>query len=311
MPSPSHPASPRVLALIAPMTQLNTPYPSTAYLTGFLRSRGIDARQADLALALVLELLSGAGLERLRDQARRLNPLSNDPGVLHFLARFDDIHAAAPRVLAFLQGRDPTLAHRIVSRAFVPEGPRFAALEAYADDGSGDLLRLEVSSDFKYELYFGPKKAGDFEVKAGGLTILVDRASAKRANGITIEWVETADGGAFRIDNPAEPPSVKPLSVTELKAWLDRGDKLEIFDVRGDDERARAKIDAAKKFDESAEAYVRTLPKSTTIVMQCHHGGRSRRAAERLVAEGFTRVYNLEGGIDAWSVKVDPKVARY
>ncbi|MBL8606823.1 MAG: Grx4 family monothiol glutaredoxin [Myxococcales bacterium] len=180
-----------------------------------------------------------------------------------------------------------------------------------ADDGSGDLLRLEVSSDFKYELYFGPKKAGDFEVKAGGLTILVDRASAKRANGITIEWVETADGGAFRIDNPAEPPSVKPLSVTELKAWLDRGDKLEIFDVRGDDERARAKIDAAKKFDESAEAYVRTLPKSTTIVMQCHHGGRSRRAAERLVAEGFTRVYNLEGGIDAWSVKVDPKVARY
>lgn len=140
MPSPSHPASPRVLALIAPMTQLNTPYPSTAYLTGFLRSRGIDARQADLALALVLELLSGAGLERLRDQARRLNPLSNDPGVLHFLERFDDIHAAAPRVLAFLQGRDPTLAHRIVSRAFVPEGPRFAALEAYADDGSGDPL---------------------------------------------------------------------------------------------------------------------------------------------------------------------------
>lgn len=180
-----------------------------------------------------------------------------------------------------------------------------------ADDGSGDLLRLEVSSDFKYELYFGPKKAGDFEVKADGLTILVDRASAKRANGITIEWVETPDGGAFRIDNPAEPPSVKPLSVTELKAWLDRGDRIELFDVRGDDERARAKIDAAKKFDEAAEAYVRTLPKNTTIVMQCHHGGRSRRAAERLVAEGFSRVYNLEGGIDAWSVKVDPKVARY
>ena len=50
-----------MLSFIAPMTQLNTPYPSTAYLTGFLRSRGIDAVQEDLALKLVLRLLSPAG----------------------------------------------------------------------------------------------------------------------------------------------------------------------------------------------------------------------------------------------------------
>jgi hypothetical protein len=54
----------RVLSLIPPMTQLNTPYPSTAYLTGFLRSRGVDAVQEDLALALVLQLLSRDGLRR-------------------------------------------------------------------------------------------------------------------------------------------------------------------------------------------------------------------------------------------------------
>ena len=57
---------PRVLSLIPPMTQLNTPYPSTAYLTGFLRSRHIDAHQVDLALALVLELFSPAGLAPYR-----------------------------------------------------------------------------------------------------------------------------------------------------------------------------------------------------------------------------------------------------
>ncbi len=51
----------RVLSIIPPMTQLNTPYPSTAYLTGFLRSRGIDAVQEDLALALVLKLFSAEG----------------------------------------------------------------------------------------------------------------------------------------------------------------------------------------------------------------------------------------------------------
>ena len=67
---PSLPASParsaddfRVLSVIPPMTQLNTPYPSTAYLTGFLRSRGVAAVQEDLALALVLKLLSDAGVD--------------------------------------------------------------------------------------------------------------------------------------------------------------------------------------------------------------------------------------------------------
>ena len=50
-------ASPRILSIIPPMTQLNTPYPATAYLTGFLRSRGIAAVQEDLALALALALL--------------------------------------------------------------------------------------------------------------------------------------------------------------------------------------------------------------------------------------------------------------
>ena len=57
--------APRVLSLIPPMTQLNTPYPSAPYLTGFLRSRGVDAVQEDLALALVLKLLSREGLEQI------------------------------------------------------------------------------------------------------------------------------------------------------------------------------------------------------------------------------------------------------
>jgi monothiol glutaredoxin len=53
------------------------------------------------------------------------------------------------------------------------------------------------------------------------------------------------------------------------------------------------------------------LDKSTPIIFHCHHGMRSRSAAERYAAEGFSKVYNLEGGIDAWSLEVDPKVARY
>ena len=75
----------RVLSVIPPMTQLNTPYPSTAYLTGFLRSRGVAAAQVDLALGLVLSLFSPEGLDGLRDAARQQPKPSRQ--VAHFLGQ--------------------------------------------------------------------------------------------------------------------------------------------------------------------------------------------------------------------------------
>jgi hypothetical protein len=122
----------RVLAVIPPMTQLNTPYPSTAYLTGFLRSRGIDARQCDLALALVLALLSRPGLQALRDELHLAPAAARTPRVTAFLDRFEAYEGSIEGVVAFLQGRDPTLAHRICTGGFLPEGERFRALDAYA-----------------------------------------------------------------------------------------------------------------------------------------------------------------------------------
>ena len=139
----SDPLPLRVLAVIPPMTQLNTPYPSTAYLTGFLRSRGIAAMQEDLALGLVLELFSPPGLQALRDGIRDLPAAQRTPRVAAFEAEFERYHASIAPTLAFLQGRDPTLAHRIATRRFLPEGPRFAPLEAFVDPaepGGGDAL---------------------------------------------------------------------------------------------------------------------------------------------------------------------------
>ncbi len=103
------------------MTQLNTPYPSTAYLTGFLRSRGVAAEQEDLALALVLRLLSRDGLRRLEARGRRASSRRAQPRRSPASSpSFDALPArrSAP-VIAFLQGRDPTLAHRI-ARAQLP-----------------------------------------------------------------------------------------------------------------------------------------------------------------------------------------------
>ena len=121
------------------MTQLNTPYPSTAYLTGFLRSQGVDAVQADLALALVLDLLTPEGLCQVRDQALQQPLEERSASVNFFLDHFSRYeHSIAPTI-AFLQGLDATLCHRISGRGFLPEGPRFAALDAF-DDDSGDPL---------------------------------------------------------------------------------------------------------------------------------------------------------------------------
>ncbi len=128
----------RILSIIPPMTQLNTPYPSTAYLTGFLREQGFDARQADLALALVLSLFSQDGLARLREQAKKLPARARSAQVEHFLAVYEGYAATIAPVIRFLQGRDSTLAHRIASRTLLPEGARFAAIDAYVDPEAPD-----------------------------------------------------------------------------------------------------------------------------------------------------------------------------
>lgn len=123
----------RVLSIIPPMTQLNTPYPSTAYLTGFLRAQGVAAMQEDLALALVLELFSTQGLPAIHVRAEAMPAPMRSPQLQHFLACYPQYLATVDRVIAFLQGRDTTLAHRIASRGFLPEGARFAALDNYVD----------------------------------------------------------------------------------------------------------------------------------------------------------------------------------
>lgn len=139
---PLMPALPnvRVLSVIPPMTQLNTPYPSTAYLTGFLRSRGVAAQQDDLALALVLALFSPEGLRRVQACVAAVPAARRSAGLRSFETQFERYLATIGATIAFLQGRDPTLAHRIVGRHFLPEGPRFDALEVYlAEDGEDPL----------------------------------------------------------------------------------------------------------------------------------------------------------------------------
>jgi radical SAM superfamily enzyme YgiQ (UPF0313 family) len=135
-------SAPRILSLIPPMTQLNTPYPSTAYLTGFLRSRSFDADQADLSIGLALQLLSPAGLDAIQERVQAL-PRKQRTAVVRFFLEHSPIYRATiSAAIRFLQGRDPSLAYRIASRRYLPEGPRFLSLDQYLDAGQveGDAL---------------------------------------------------------------------------------------------------------------------------------------------------------------------------
>ncbi|MDE2076497.1 MAG: radical SAM protein [Burkholderiales bacterium] len=120
------------------MTQLNTPYPSTAYLTGFLRSRGVQASQDDLALKLVLRLFTREGLQAILERVQAVPRKARTPVLQAFEEQFERYVDTIGPTLRFLQGKDPTLGHRICNRSFLPEGPRFDTIDSYTIGEEGD-----------------------------------------------------------------------------------------------------------------------------------------------------------------------------
>lgn len=189
-----------------------------------------------------------------------------------------------------------------------------AAAKAFRDaaaDAGDDKLHVEISPRFDYNLYFGPTERGEMEVDASGLRVAMSRGTAQRAEGLVIDFIEGPEGAGFKLTSPLEPAKVRPLSAKELKGWLDAQKVFELIDVRTDREREIARIQGAKALDKEGEERLLSLAKDTPIVFQCHHGVRSRSAAEHYLSQGFKNVYNLTGGIDAWSQEVDPNVARY
>ena len=108
-----------------------------------------------------------------------------------------------------------------------------------------------------------------------------------------------------------ERPPIRQLSAPDLKALLGSGTAIELVDVRTEEERAFAMIDGSRLLDQAYHDALLLRDRDTPIVFQCHHGVRSQQAAEYFRREGFRNLYNLRGGIDAWSLLVDPAVPRY
>ena len=187
-----------------------------------------------------------------------------------------------------------------------------ALAQAAADNGeAAPFLHLTIGKNFRAELQFGPDDANKLHSESNGVTVLTDRGTAKRAEGLIIDFVDGPNGAGFRLENPNEPKPVQAMDVKTLKAKLDAGDAFMLIDVRGEDERAIAKIEGARMLDKALLQELSKADRSMQLVFHCHHGGRSQQAAEKFRSEGFTDVHNVTGGIDAWALEVDTELTRY
>lgn len=175
----------------------------------------------------------------------------------------------------------------------------------------GVAVHLKIDAGWNHQLSLNPPKPGQLTVQAGPVELAMDTLTAARADGLVIGVRESLQGQGFRFDNPKAPPPVQSLSVQELKALLDQGKPVQLFDVRSPEERAMAALPQGRILDEAAVETIDGLPKDTPLVFICHKGGRSRQAAESFRRRGYTHVSNVEGGIDAWSREIDPAMARY
>lgn len=148
----------KLFLITPPFTQLNTPYPATAYIKGFLNTKGIESFQADLGIEVILKLFSKEGLVNLF-QSNNSKPTTDN--CKRIFALQDEYIKTIDSVIAFLQGKNPTLALQICQEDYLPEASRFAQLEeldwAFGTMGTQDkakhlaTLYLEDISDFIVE----------------------------------------------------------------------------------------------------------------------------------------------------------------
>ena len=105
--------------------------------------------------------------------------------------------------------------------------------------------------------------------------------------------------------------TVSQMSVQELKSLQTSDESFYLFDVREEWEREIAQIADSRILNEKTVNFIGDLERDSLMVFQCRTGSRSQSAAEYFQKQGFTRVFNLAGGIDAWSLEIDPEIARY
>ena len=171
-------------------------------------------------------------------------------------------------------------------------------------------LHFQVDANWDSQFNLAPPQGHEIVAKSNGITVYMDIATAQRAKGAVIDWVSTMQGEGLAIDLPQAPAPVRQMTVQELSERMKAGN-VTIVDVRGESERTRAFIDGSWVLDRETMTKLEAMPKDTGLAFLCHHGNASQGAAEYFRKQGFTDVSNVSGGINAWSLEIDPSVPTY
>jgi monothiol glutaredoxin len=174
----------------------------------------------------------------------------------------------------------------------------------------GIALHFQVDANWDAQFNLAPPQGGEIETRCNGIRLLMDIATAQRARGAVIDWVSTVQGEGLAIELPQAPPPVRQMSVAELSEKL-QANEVVLVDVRGETDRALASIEGSLVLDRETMQKLEALPKDTELAFLCHHGNASMGAAEYFRKQGFTKVSNVAGGINAWSLEVDASVPTY
>jgi monothiol glutaredoxin len=181
--------------------------------------------------------------------------------------------------------------------------------KAIADAGHDLALQVEVDAGFDTRLQLAPRDAQAIAVEVEGIRVQFDLASAPRARGLSIDWVEDARGRGLVIENPNAPAKVRDLTPAQAAERVQAGTLL-LVDVRPLDERLIAEAPVPYRNIDHGVGELEALPKDTAIAFLCRSGGRSAQAAGHFRALGFTQLYNVAGGINAWAL-LDPNLRPY
>ncbi len=174
------------------------------------------------------------------------------------------------------------------------------ALAEYPDT----LLKIQIDANWQPRFSLVNNSAGDILAQAvtpaGTLPVALDPASAARAEGAVIDWRQAADESGLVIDLPLAPPAVKDITASALGELGHTEPALVLVDTRPASEAGALAVPNSRPLREKDDlAALLALPKDTPLVFFCTHGQRSRATAEFFRRQGYTRLYNLEGGLEA------------
>jgi monothiol glutaredoxin len=182
--------------------------------------------------------------------------------------------------------------------------------DALANAGDGYAQQGDDDPGFNATLQLAPLDANAIAVEHDGVRAQFDLASARRAEGLSIDWVDDERGRGLVIEHPNAAPKVRALSPADADARIQAG-TLVLVDVRPADERVLASVNVPFRTLDDGIAALEVLARETPLAFLCHHGQRSAQAAEHFRGLGFREVHNVVGGIEAWSNEVDSGVPHY